>query len=128
MRLTRHGRAAALGLAAAVAVSACAGSSAPATPFPSLGADAVVVAAKNTQFTTQSVHVPAGKAWTLAFDNQDNLPHNMVITDQSNTTVFASTIVNGPTLKIEAAPALAAGEYHFVCAVHSEMHGTLTVP
>lgn len=128
MRFTRHARAAGVGLAAAVALSACAGSATPATPFPSLGADAVVVTAKNTQFTTQSVHVPAGTAWTLAFDNQDNVPHNVVISDQHNTTVFMSTIVSGPTLKMEAAPALAAGEYHFTCAVHSEMHGTLTVP
>jgi plastocyanin len=128
MRLDRHARVAAVAFAAAVALAGCTGNSGPATPFPSLGADAVVITAKNTQFTTQSVHVPANRPWTLAFDNQDGLPHNVVITDKSNTTVFTGTIVNGPTLKVEAAPALAAGEYPFTCVVHPEMHGTLIVP
>lgn len=128
MRLNRHARIAGLCLAAAVGLAACAGNSGPSTPFPSLGADAVRFTAKGQQFTTQSVHVPADKPWTLALDNQDGLPHNVVIIDKNSNAVFTGTIVNGPTLKTEAAPALSPGDYRFTCAVHPEMHGTLTVP
>lgn len=106
----------------------CGGPSAPATPFPSLGADAVVIVAKGTQFTTQAVHVPSDHGWTLALDNQDGLPHNVVILDGDNKAVFTGTIVNGPRLFTESAPALSAGDYRFTCTVHPDMHGTLTAP
>jgi len=75
---------------------------------------------------TQSVTVPANAAWTLAFDNQDNLPHNVVIQDASGQTVFSSEVITGPALKIQDASALATGSYTFTCAIHSEMKGTLT--
>jgi plastocyanin len=107
-------------------VVACSSSTASPTPFPSLPAESVVIAAKNTAFVTQSVSVPANAAWTLAFDNQDNLPHNVVIQDGNGQTVFSSTVFTGPALKTQDAPALAAGSYTFTCAIHSEMKGTLT--
>jgi plastocyanin len=115
-------------LAALVVVAACGGSSAPATAFPSLPSGDVVITAKGTQFTTQDVHVPANTPWTLAFDNQDGLPHNVIILSADNKAVFTGTLVSGPKLSMEPGPALAAGTYHFTCAVHAEMHGILTVP
>ena len=72
------------------------------------------------------VVAPASVAWTLAFDNQDNLPHNVVIQDASGQTVFASEVFTGPALRTQAAPALAPGSYTFTCAIHSDMKGTLT--
>jgi plastocyanin len=115
-------------LAGLALLAACGGSTAPATAFPSLGPDAVVFQAKGQQFLTTTVHVPAEKAWTLALDNQDALPHNVVILDRSDKAVFTSTVFTGASLKVEPAPALAAGDYRFICAVHPEMKGTLTVP
>jgi plastocyanin len=117
------------GLALVVVVAsvvACSSSMASPTPFPSLPAGSVVVAAKNTSFLTQDVVVPANAAWTLAFDNQDNLPHNVVIQDGNGQTVFSSDVFTGPALRTQAAPALAPGSYTFTCAIHSDMKGRLT--
>jgi plastocyanin len=105
---------------------ACSSTSASPTPFPSLPSGSVGFAAKNTAFLTRDVVAPASVAWTLAFDNQDNLPHNVVIQDASGQTVFASEVFTGPALRTQAAPALAPGSYTFTCAIHSDMKGTLT--
>ncbi len=105
---------------------ACGSSSASPTPFPSLAPGSVVFAARNTAFVTTDVVAPAGSAWTLAFDNQDNLPHNVVIQDANGQTVFSSDVFTGPALRTQAAPALAPGTYSFTCAIHSDMKGTLT--
>lgn len=128
MRICWHVRVARLSLAAAGVAAACGGTPAPATPPPSLGAGTVLIAAKGQQFTPASVHVPAGIPWTLAFDNQDGLPHNVVILDKDNRSVFSSSIFTGPALKTEAAPAFAAGDYHFTCALHPEMRGSQAAP
>ena len=128
MRSLRRASLAALGLATAIGLVACAGASGPPTPFPSLGANTVVLTAKGTAFTTQDVHAPANLPWTLALDNQDNLPHNVVIVNASNTTVFTGAIVNGPKLATEPGPVVVSGTYRIMCAIHPEMHGTLTVP
>jgi plastocyanin len=113
------------GLVCALVV-ACSSSNASPTPFPSLPVGSVVITAKNTAFVTADVHVPANAAWTLAFDNQDNLPHNVVIADGSGQTVFSSDVFTGPGLRTQAAPALSPGSYTFTCAIHPEMKGTLT--
>ncbi|MEA2621791.1 MAG: Cupredoxin-like domain [Chloroflexota bacterium] len=114
-------------LAILAALAGC-GSSAPPTARPSLPADAVLFTAHGSRFTGDAVQVPADAAWTLALDNQDGLPHNVVIIDAGGTTVFSSTLFTGPDLRSEAAQPLPAGVYRFTCAVHSDMKGTLTVP
>src|SRR4051794_27643638 len=107
-------------------VLACSSTSAPPTPFPSLPSGSVVITAKNTAFVTGDVVAPAGVTWTLAFDNQDNLPHNVVIRDASGEALFSSEVFTGPALRTQAAPPLAPGSYTFTCAVHPDMKGTLT--
>ena len=86
----------------------------------------MVVTAKHVEYVTTDVAVPANTAWTLAFDNQDNVPHNVVIQDASGQTVFSSDVFTGPGLRTQTAPALAPGDYTFTCAIHSDMKGTLT--
>lgn len=115
MRFVRPAGLAAIWLVVSATLAAC-GSSGPFAAPPSLGADAVLFTAKGQQFTATSVHVPADKAWTLALDNQDGLPHNVLKVDKDNKTVFASTIVSGPVLTTDPAPALAPGSYRFTCA------------
>jgi plastocyanin len=110
----------------AAAASACSSTSASPTPFPSLPAGSVLFAAKNTAYLTRDVVGQANVEWTLTFDNQDNLPHNVVIQGADGQTVFASEVFTGPALKSQAAPALAPGSYTFFCAVHPDMKGTLT--
>ena len=109
-----------------VAVSACSGSPVSPTPPPSLSPGSVLFVARGTAFLTTSPIVPANTEWTLVFDNEDNLPHNVVIQDANGQTVFSSDVFTGPGLRTQAAPTLAPGNYTFVCAIHSGMKGTLT--
>ena len=122
-----------LGLIALAAVlAACSGASAapmtgdpaPAgSPAPAGGTVSVV--AKDIAFTTPSVAVTAGAAFTIAFDNQDGAPHNIVIDDASGTQVFKGEVVSSKTVDY-AVPALAAGSYSFKCEIHPDMKGTIT--
>ncbi len=87
--------------------------------------------AKNIQFDVKSLDVPANKAFTIAFDNQDpSTPHNVAIHKGSPTgqQVWQGTIITGPAKTTYDVPALPAGTYAFVCSVHpNTMYGTLTV-
>ena len=116
------GTAGASGAPAAAAAGGGAASSAPSQP----AAD-VSLTAEGTAFVQTTLDGPAGKAFTVAFDNRDTLPHNLQITDAGGKAVFTGDIVNGPAIKVYSVPALVAGSYKFICLVHPAMTGTLTV-
>jgi plastocyanin len=111
--------------------SALSGSPAPsgaaaATPAP--GATVVKLEASGIAFTETSLTGPANAAFDLQFNNQDaSVPHNVVIDDSTGTAVFTGAIFNGPATQDYSVPALAAGTYSFLCAVHSNMTGTITI-
>ena len=117
-------------LALAATLAACSGASAnpatPAAPAGSPSGDAISVVAKDLTFTTPAVSAPAGKPFTIAFDNQDGAPHNIVISDATGTKVFKGDIVTSQKVDYQI-PALAAGTYSFLCEGHPDMKGTLTV-
>ncbi len=119
-----------LGLVALATLTlACSGATAapatgsPATPGP-VG-DAPVIVAKDMQFQTAALTVPADKAIEIVLDNQDGAPHNIAIKDALGATVFKGEIVSAKQVT-NAVPALAAGSYTFLCEVHPDMQGTLT--
>jgi hypothetical protein len=86
-----------------------------------------VITAHGIDWTTKAVTAPAGKAFKLALDNQDNgVPHDIVIKDGSGTQVYKTEVVTGPKAQVFEAPALSAGAYPFVCSIHPNMAGTLT--
>src|SRR6478736_2183607 len=89
-------------LALAATLAACSGASAnPATPAAPAGSptgDAVSVVAKGIAFATPAVSAPAGKPFTIAFDNQDGAPHNIAISDPSGRQVFKGDIVTSTTV------------------------------
>lgn len=93
---------------------------------PSLPAADVTVTAEGIQFTTTAITIPAGKAFTLAFDNRDGVQHNIVIKDSSGSALFTGDIVTGPKVTVYNVPAIPAGTYTFVCAIHPNMTGTAT--
>ena len=104
-----------------------AGGGAPASSAPSGPAADATITAQGLNFTTTAVDVPAGKAFTLAFNNQDaGTPHNVEIKDASGKSVFKGDIVTGAIVKVYDVPALAAGTYSFACTVHPNMTGTIT--
>ena len=117
-----------LGLGALAAVlAACSGSSAStAAPAGSVDPNAIVVTANNLAFSPTEISAPADAAFEIVFDNQEGVPHNMAISDSTGTNVFKGEIVSNQKVSYSV-PALAAGSYPFVCEVHPDMKGTITV-
>ncbi len=99
----------------------------PSLAAPSLPAADALETAQNTLFVVGVLTAPAGKPFTIAFDNKDaGQPHNIEIKDASGTVMFNGKIITGPTAIVYDVPALPAGTYPFVCTVHANMTGTLT--
>lgn len=112
-------------VAAACSSPATAPSAAPGSPDP----NAVQIAAKDLKFSTAQLSAPADNAFSIVFDNQDGAPHNVSIYKDEGLSqkVFAQDPFGGPASQTYAIPALTAGSYVFVCDVHREMRGTLSV-
>jgi plastocyanin len=99
----------------------------PASGAPGGGTGDVSLTAKGVAFVETSLTLPAGKLFTLAFDNEDaGTPHNVEIKDAGGTVVFKGEIFNGVATKVYDVPALTAGSYTFLCIVHQAMTGTAT--
>ena len=114
----------------AVVLGACSGANAaPAGVVASADPNAVHISAKDLKFSTSELSAPAGKAFSIAFDNQESAPHNVAIyKDTSATTkLFAEDPFGGPKTVTYQVGALTAGTYYFRCDVHTAMNGTLTV-
>jgi plastocyanin len=93
------------------------------------GGTVIKETALNTAFVNQQLNAPAGKPFSIDFDNQDSgIRHNMFITDACGNSVFYGGIVTGPIKTTYHVLALAAGSYPFICSVHAAfMTGSLTV-
>ena len=106
------------------------GEPSPDAPQPTLDPDATVIeiVAVAVAFDTAAIEAPAGEGFVIEFDNQDNgIPHDVDIVDAGGTKVFDGEIITGPDTVTYQVPALEAGEYTFICSVHPNMTGTLTV-
>lgn len=89
--------------------------------------DVITITAANIAFGESEVEAPADRAFTIRFENNDaGVPHNVEIKDAGNQSVFTGEIFNGVETRDYSVPALAAGEYAFVCTIHPNMTGTLT--
>ncbi len=102
-------------------------SGAPASQAP--GGTVINETAQNIAFQQTALTAPANAAFTIHFDNQDaSVMHNMVIKDASGNDVFTGDLITGPAQADYKVPALPAGDYTFICAVHpTAMTGTLHV-
>ncbi len=116
-------------LALALALAACSQSAAPSASSAAASSDpnAPTIVAKDLKFEQASYQVPAGKPFTLSFDNRDSAPHNVVIASDEGfgQKLFEGEVFGGPAVKPYSVPALAAGTYYFRCAVHPDMKGTI---
>jgi len=103
----------------------------PATPTPSMVAgDSYTIVAMGVKFDLSALTVAAGKAFSIVFDNQDaGIQHNVAIHEgtATGTEVFKGEIFPGIGTRTYSVPALTAGTYAFICTVHPNMVGTLTV-
>lgn len=88
----------------------------------------LVVSALNIAYEQSELSAPAGTPFKIDFENKDSgIPHNVEIKDAGGVSVFKGEIFNGVDKRVYDVPALAAGSYTFVCTVHPNMTGTLTV-
>lgn len=102
------------------------GSEAPSSDAPS--GTVLQIAAQNIAFDTAELSAPADQPFQIEFANNDaGIPHNVEIKDASGTSVFLGDIFNGVETRTYDVPALPAGTYTFICTVHPNMTGTLTV-
>jgi hypothetical protein len=84
--------------------------------------------AKDIQFVETTIQAPADKEFDLDFVNDDaSIPHNVEIKDGGGNVVFKGEVITGVKTITYKVPALAAGEYPYLCTVHPTMTGTATV-
>jgi plastocyanin len=91
--------------------------------------DTLHLSAQGIQFSTKELGAPAGRPFSIAFENNDTgISHNVDILDANNTSVFKGAVVAGVFSETYHVPARKAGTYSFICDVHPNlMTGTLTV-
>jgi plastocyanin len=86
------------------------------------------VHAKEIQFVEKTFTAPADTAFELDFVNEDAaIPHNIEIQDGAGNTIFKGDIITGVETTTYQVPAMAAGDYPFLCTVHPTMTGTATI-
>ena len=111
-----------LGVAFAACSSGATGST---SAGPTAEANSPTITAIGLKFDRTELDVPAGRPFTLVFDNRDTAPHNLAIyRDAGATTVlFRGEVFSGPGSHVYAVPVLPAGTWFFRCDVHTDMQG-----
>jgi plastocyanin len=91
------------------------------------GGGDVTIVAEGVKFTTADVSAPAGKPFTIHFENKDaSTPHDVDILGADGSKVFDGQPITGPKDTTYNVPALPAGSYKFECSIHPTlMTGTL---
>ena len=115
-------------VALAAVLAACGTSSAdPGTDAPATG-DVAVTAAEMAFAPETVTAASAGEAFTIAFTNEDAMPHNIAIyTDESKSEkLFEGEMVTDGSVVYEI-PALEAGEYFFDCSLNTDMVGSIVI-
>ena len=115
--------------ASAPAASASAAASEPAGSA-STGGTVLEIEAEGIAYKESALTAPADQPFKIDFKNNDSgVPHNVAIHEGSPTGAekFKGEVFPGPGERTYDVPALPAGAYAFVCTVHPNMTGTLTV-
>jgi plastocyanin len=88
----------------------------------------VELSAADIAFDASVIEAPAGEAFTINFTNNDSAPHNVAIyTEQGGDEIVKGDIIDpGQSVEVQV-PAQEAGEYYFVCDLHTNMNGTVVV-
>jgi cytochrome c oxidase subunit 2 len=99
-------------------------------PPPGGGGDCattVEITASNITFDKDSFEVPADAPFCIDFENQEDIPHNVAIYDGGEA-LFTGDPLNEAGSITYHVPALAAGDYRFICDFHPQaMAGDVTV-
>ena len=98
------------------------------TPAPGQPATTLKISAQGIAYDTDTLEALAGAPFAIEFTNNDaGIPHNVEIRDAAGTSLFKGGLFSGPDSRTYQLQALPAGAYQFVCTVHPNMVGTLTV-
>jgi cytochrome c oxidase subunit 2 len=85
------------------------------------------ISAEALAFSTDALEAPADTPFAIRFNNTAaGILHDVAIQDDSGL-VFNGEDVTGPAEIVYQVPPLAAGSYPFLCTIHPQMTGTLTV-
>jgi plastocyanin len=89
----------------------------------------LAIAANNLAFDTDCLAAPAGEAFTIEFENQEPVPHNVALYEaEGGSAFFQGEVVTGPaTTTYEPDPIDQEGNFYFQCDVHPTMNGTFVV-
>jgi plastocyanin len=88
----------------------------------------VEITAAELAFDATTIVAPAGEAFTITLVNDDTAPHNIsVYVEEGGDDIVLGDVINGGETVTVEVPALDAGEYFFVCDLHTEMSGTVVV-
>ncbi len=105
-------------------------SGSPPPPPPGGGGDCattIEIKANDIAFDISEFEVPADTAFCIAFENQEDVPHNVAIYDGGEA-LFNGEILNTAGEIVYNVPALPAGDFRFICDVHPQaMVGDVTV-
>ena len=89
------------------------------------------IVAQGIAFDQDCLAAPAGQAFTIQFDNQDQgLPHNVAIYGTGPPAadpLFQGEVFPGPDSRTYQVDALDAGQLYFQCDIHPDMSGTFVV-
>jgi len=88
------------------------------------------VVAQGMAFDTAEIVLPAGQESTITFVNNDaGVQHNIVIATDSSLSdqLFTGELVTGQATVTYTIPPLDPGTYYFLCLVHPNMNGVVTV-
>ncbi len=100
------------------------------SPPPTGGGDCettIEIKARDIAFDIGEFEVPAETDFCIAFENQEDVPHNVAIYDGGDA-LFTGEILQTAGSIVYNVPALPAGEYRFICDVHPQaMVGDVTV-
>ena len=94
---------------------------------PAGGGIVLELEAEDIAFNTATLAAPADQRFQIDFKNNDpGIPHNVEVKDASGASPLKGDIITGVAEMVYDVPALAAGQYTFLCIVHPTMTGTLT--
>ena len=99
-----------------------------ATPAPLPSGTTLNVTAKDINFDTTALEVPADAPFGIVFKNDDapGVQHDIDIRDSGGAVVASQDTIDGGTSANYSYQPLAAGTYTFFCSIHANMTGTLT--
>lgn len=98
-------------------------------PPPEEVQDEVTIVAENIAFDLEEFALPADTEVSITIENRDaNIPHNISIyTARGGDVIHEGEIFPGVDERAETFTTPGPGAYYFVCDVHPNMNGTVTV-